>query len=113
MNSTPEVGHDPDQIARLLDGRPGRGPDRHPHLVCDHVGQRRLAQARWPVEQDVVQRVATLSRRGDSHVEVLAHSILSDVLVEHPRTKTGFILSLFVDARGCHEAIWLSHSPPL
>ena len=49
MNSTSrgcEVRQDAGEVARLLDAPARRGADRHAHLVGDHVGERRLAEAR-------------------------------------------------------------------
>ena len=41
-----ESGQHAGQVARLLDHRSGRGAHGHAHLRADHVGERRLAEAR-------------------------------------------------------------------
>ena len=108
MNSTSsvrEVGDDADQIARLLDRRARRRAHRHAHLVADHVGERRLAEAGRPVQQHVIERLAALLRGGDRDLQVLADAILADVLVEQARAQARFVLRVFVDARRGHEAV--------
>ena len=88
MNSTSrrrKVGHDADEIARLLDHRTRGRPDRHAHLVGDHVGERGLAKTRRPVQQHVVERFAALPGGGNRHLQVLADAVLSDVFVERAR----------------------------
>ena len=114
MNSTSrvcEVGEDADQIARLLDHRARRRAHRHAHLVADHVGERRLAEAGRTVQQHVIERLAALLRRGDRHLQVLADAILADVLVEHARAQARFVLRVLVDARRGDEAIVRHFAP--
>ena len=104
-----EVRDDADEIAGLLDrGARGRA-HLHAELVRDHVGERRLAEARRSVQQHVVERFAAMCRGGDRHLEVLADPVLADVLVEPARTKPRFVLRVFVDARGGDDAI-VGHS---
>ena len=89
---------------------PGRRADRHAELVGDDVAERRLAETGRAVEQHVIERLAALSRRGDRHLQVLAHAILADVVVEPPRPQPGLVLGVVVDARRCDEAI-VGHAP--
>ena len=103
-----KVGHDADQIARLLNRRPRRGADRRAHLVADHVGQRGLAEARRTVQQHVIERLAALPGRRDRHLEVLADAVLPDVLVQPARAKARLVLRVLVDARRRHQTI-VSH----
>ena len=108
MNSTSfggEVGDDADQVARLFDRRPRGRADRHAHLVADDVGQRRLAEPRRSVQQHVIERLAALFRGGDRDVQIFADAILADVLVEQARAQAGFVLRVFVHARGGHQAV--------
>ena len=60
-------------------------------------GERRLAEPRRAVEQHVVERLAALLRGGDRDLEVLAHAILADVLVERARAQARFVLDVLVD----------------
>ena len=103
MNSTSrgaEIGHDADEVARLLDRGPRGGADRHAKFVRDHVRERRLAESGRAVQQDVVERFVALLCSGDRDLQVLADAILADVLVEPSRPQARFVLSVFVDARG-------------
>ena len=105
-----QVRQNAGEIAGLLDHRTRRRPDRHAQLVGDHVGQRRLAETGRAVEQHVIERLAALPRRGDRHVQVLAHAILADVVVEPPRPQPGLVLRVVVDARRSDESIVRSRS---
>ena len=60
-----EVGEDRRQVAGALDDRPRGGADADAHLSGDDVRERRLAEARRPVEEHVVEHVAAAPRRGD------------------------------------------------
>ena len=100
-----KVRDDADQIARLLDGGPRRGTHRHAQLVRDHVRERRLAKARRAVQQHVIERLLPLPRGGNRHLQVLAHAILADVLVEHTRAQPRFVLRVLGGASWRDEAI--------
>ena len=76
-----------------------------PISLRDHVGERRLAEARRTVQQHVIERFAALLGGGDRDLQVLADAILADVLVERARPQPGFVLRVFVDARRGDEAI--------
>ena len=75
------------------------------HFVPDHVRQRGLAEAGWPVQQHVIQRLAAMLRGRDGHLEVLADAILADVFVEDARAQSRLVLRVFVDARRGHQAV--------
>ena len=100
-----EIRDDADEIARLLDRRPGGRAHGDAHLVADHVGERRLAEAGRAVQQHVIERLAPLPCGRDRHVEVLADAILPDVLVEAPRAQPRLVLRVVVDARRGDEAV--------
>ena len=88
------------RIAARSPGRsstgPGRRAHRHAQLVADDVRERRLAEPGRTVEQHVIERLAALPRRGDRHVEVLAHALLADVVGERARPQPGFVLGVVV-----------------
>ena len=52
-----KIGQQSGQITRALQYRTRGALDRHPHFLGDDVGQRGLAQPRWPENQRVVQRL--------------------------------------------------------
>ena len=89
-----------DKVARLLDRRSRGRAHLHAELVGDHIGERRLAEAGRAVQQDVVERLAALLRGGNRDLQILAHAVLADVLVEPPRAEARFVLRVLVDARG-------------
>jgi hypothetical protein len=55
-----QICQDAHQVAAALQRRPRCRDDICAHLVRDHVGQRRLAQAWGPVQQNVVEGFAAL-----------------------------------------------------
>ena len=93
-----EVREHRGQIARLLDNRPGCRAHRHAQLVPNHVGERGLAEARWSVEQDVIERFLAPARSGDRHLQVVAHAVLADVFVQRSRAESRFVLGVVFDA---------------
>jgi hypothetical protein len=52
------------------------------------VGERRLAEAGRPVEEDVVERFVALGGGLDGDAEVVLEFLLADELIEAPRPKS-------------------------
>ena len=81
------------------------------HLARDDVRERRLAEARRPGQQDVVDRLAALLGRRQRDRELLAHDLLPDELVElaRPQRAVGLVL---VAARGvgADQALFLAQT---
>ena len=77
-----EVGEDRGEVTRSLDGRTARGVDADPQLARDDVGERGLAQAGRPVQQDVVRRLSPLAGGAQQDGEVVLDLRLADVLRE-------------------------------
>ena len=88
-----QVGEDRREVARLLEHGTGRRPHRDAQLVADDVRERRLAESGRAEEQHVIERLAALPRGRDRHVEIRAHALLADVVVERAaaaaRLRTG------------------------
>ena len=91
MNSTSRSA----RLVRMPARSPGfssTGPEvdriARAELVGDDIGQRRLAQPGRAVEQHVIERFAALLRRRNRHLQVLAHAVLPDVVVEHARAQS-------------------------
>ena len=63
-----------------------------------------LPEAGRPVEQDVVERLATLLRGGNRDDEVLPHPFLPDVLIERAGPEPGLELRVLLDARRRDQA---------
>ena len=91
-----EVRQDGGKIARLLEHRTRGGTNGRLQLVPDHIGKRRLPEPRRTVEQDVIERFTALQCCGNRHVQVLAHAVLADVLVERARAQTRFVLRVLI-----------------
>ena len=88
MNSTSpaaEAGQHRRQVAGALDGGTGGGADLGAHLGGHDVGQRRLAEPRRAVQQDVVDRLGALPRGVDQDRQVLLDPILPGELVQPAR----------------------------
>ena len=58
-----QVGQQRGQVAGPLEHRTGGLAQIDAQLGGDDVGQRRLAQARWPEDQHVIERLAALRAR--------------------------------------------------
>ena len=82
----------------------------HAELVGDDVGERRLAEPGRAVEQHVIERLAALLGRGDRHLQVLAHAILPDVVVERARPQPGLVLASS-SARAARDEAVVGHAP--
>ena len=99
-----EVGQDGREVARLLQHGAGRGPHRHTHLVANDVGQGRLAQAGRSVEQHVIDRLVSLPRRLNRHLQVFPQPILADVVIERLRPETCLVLRVLISAHRTHDS---------
>ena len=82
-----EVGEQRREIAGALEHRARRLAQVDAELVRDDVRQRRLAEARRPEQQHVVERFLALPRRLDEDRQLAADLLLPDVLVEQPRAQ--------------------------
>ena len=68
--------------------------------------ERRLAEARRAVEQNVVERFAALLRRRDEHLEVLLDLLLPDVFPERARAQRVFDLRILRHVFGRDHAVF-------
>ena len=84
-----QVGQDRGQIAGALDGRSRGDLQPDAHLAAEDVCQRSFAQARRPIQQHVIQRLAARARRLDEDLEVLAQAILPHHLGQGARAQCG------------------------
>src|SRR5439155_17197283 len=81
LDARQDGGH----VALPLERRAGDGADADAERLADDVGEARLAEARRPREQDVVERLAALLRRRERDLELLLDPLLADEVVEPPR----------------------------
>ena len=79
---------------------PGGRAHRHAQFVADDVRERRLAQAGRPVQQDVVERLSDAdSSLAMGDLQVLAHPVLTDVVVQRARAQARFVFGASSSAR--------------
>ena len=98
-----------------LERRPRDGPDADAELLPDDVGEARLAEARRPDEQDMVERLAARLRRGKRDAQLLLDALLPDEVVEVPRPERLLdgllvLLDLRCEKRGAAHAALLNAS---
>lgn len=84
-----EGGEDRRQIARVLDGGARGDADRGVHLGGDDQGEGGLAEAGCAGEQDMIGRGTTGAGGLEHQVELFAHLLLADELVEVLRAQRG------------------------
>ena len=77
-----EVGEQGGKVARLGDDRARGGAKADAHLARQDRRKRGLAQARRPVQQDMVERLAAALGGADEHAQILARRLLADEFVE-------------------------------
>ena len=53
----------------------------------------------------MIERFAPLFRCRDRHLQVLAHAVLPDVVVEHARAQSPFVLRIVTVAHGVDQTI--------
>src|SRR5215210_5096352 len=106
-----EEGRD---VGLALERRPRGLDERRLELVCDDLGERGLAEAGWPREEDVVEWLAAGARRLDENPELVAHPALADEVVEPARAERPVELLVSglggrgleaLDARGADAAL--------
>ena len=87
MSPRAQVGQRADEIAGLLERRPGARADVHAQLARDQLGERRLAESRRAEEERVVERLAPRERRVDVDPQALLDLLLADELREPLRAQ--------------------------
>src|SRR5262249_4421125 len=60
------------------------------HLGGNDVRQRRLAEPWRATKQDVIDRIATMSRRFNQDTEIFLHLLLTDIVIQRARTQARF-----------------------
>ena len=107
-----EVGEDGGEVAGPLDGRARRDVDAHAHLGGDDAGQRRLAQAGRPGEQQVVGGLAPPPGGLEDDREVLLQLGLADELGQAAGPQADLVGDLVLGGRGSGVEQLLAHRPP-
>ena len=96
-------GEDGRHVALALEGRPGDRADADTELLAHDLRQRRLAEARWPDEEHVIERLP--ARRGciQGDPELLLDPLLPDEVVEAARPQAALDLVVLGAQGGCQE----------
>jgi hypothetical protein len=76
-----QIHQQPNNVPRALQGRSAGDPAGHPKLFSQHQSHGGFAQARGPIQQDVIEGITASERRLDSYPENLLQFGLSDVVV--------------------------------
>ncbi len=100
------VAQDAHQVELLLQHRTRGLLNADAQLRRDDAGQRRLAQARRPVEQHVIHRFAALLRGFDGDREIFLDLRLSREIGEPARAQRGFKLPLLFAQRRRNNALF-------
>ena len=98
-----QVGERPDEIARLLERRPGARADVDAQLARDQLGERRLAESRRSEEQRVIERLTPGERRVDEDPQAVLHLLLPDELREPLRPERQLDRGLVGQHFGCRD----------
>ncbi len=96
-------GEDGGHVALALECRPGDRADPDAELLAHDLRQRRLAEARRPDEQHVVERLAACRRRIQGDPELLLDPLLADEVVEAARPQAALDLVVLRAQSGCQE----------
>ena len=82
-----QVGQHRGQVTRSFEGGAGRHPQRRTQFGGDDHRQRRLAEAGWAGQQDVIRCAAAVLGALDDQLQLFAHPRLTDELAERARTQ--------------------------
>lgn len=85
-----QIGQERRQIAGPGDHRPRGGAKAHAQFPRHDLGQGRLAQTGRTEKQGMVQGLAARLGGGNENLQVFAHRLLADEIVQHLRTQMGF-----------------------
>ena len=106
-----QIGQQCREIAGALQHGTGGLPQIDAQLVRDDVRQRRLAEARRPENQHVIQRFAAVARRSDEDLHLRLDGALPDVVGQHPRPDRAFYRFVFAGALRPNDAFFAQASP--
>src|SRR5687767_7355747 len=79
--------------------------ERSSHLTSNDMGNGRLPQSGWAVEDRVIECFAPLLSRLDTDAQRFFHPLLSDILLQCLRTQYRFDTSFFVCDLGADHSL--------
>jgi hypothetical protein len=91
-----KVSENRGQIPRALDGRAGGDAHVDFHLVRHNMRQTGLAQSRRAIKQNVIQRLAALTRGLNQDAQVFFQAILAGKLGQQRRAQSAIKRGVFV-----------------
>ena len=94
-----QIGQQRREIAGARDHRAGGGAEADAELAGDDLGQRRLAEARRPEEQHMVEGLAAGAGGGDEDLEIGAQLLLADEFLDRLGPERGVDAVLGAPAR--------------
>ena len=80
------------QVPRLVQYGAAGNLESYSQFVGNNIRQRRLTQSRRTVQQDVIQRFATVFGSLDEHLQVLHYLLLTAEVMERQRSQSVFEL---------------------
>ena len=86
-----EIGEDGGEVAGAFERGPAGDAQRDAELGGDDAGQRRLPGSRRSREEQMVDRLPALARRGEEDLEVLLQALLAHELVQAARAQRGLL----------------------
>ena len=89
----------------LLERRPGDGAEADSELLADDLREGRLAEARRPGEQHVVERLAASLGGVERDPELLLDPLLADEVVEPARAQRALDLLVLGVQHGSRDAV--------
>ena len=107
-----QVGQKRREVARLFDGGAGGDANVDAHLGGDDARERRFAEARRAVEQNVVERLIAPLCRLDEDGEVALGLLLPDVFAERFRAQRALLRVLAQEGLG-HDGLFINVGPEI
>jgi hypothetical protein len=105
-----EAGEDGGEVPGAFDGWPGGGAELRTDLGRDDGRQRGLAEPRGTREQDVVGGLAAVAGTGQHQLELTAHPLLADELLQARRPEAGFEPVLADQGAGVEQVVVGRHA---
>src|SRR5277367_2939795 len=85
------------EIAFFFEERPGADFDRRTHFIGEDLRERGLPEAGWPVEQHVIERVATIAGGIHGDFQVFFYARLADEVFNLLRADGGVEARVFLE----------------
>jgi len=108
---TMEIGQDSGQVTSALYCRPRGNPDADPYLGSYDISQGSFAQTRWAIEQYMVKCLTPPFSCGDSYVQILLNSGLTNELIKATGPEAGIKRYVFSTGFTRYNAVYFNLTP--